>query len=313
LIKKETKSSGTFIDVFAGSASISKAAISSYDNVILNDILYSNNVIYKAFFSEGSVDSDILLSFIDKYNNLVATDLSPNYFSINFGGKFFESNIAIIIGWIREDIEINKSLLSIKEYNILLATLIYNIDKHANTVGHFDAYIKKPIKQRTFHLKLIDYASYSNVSIYRVDANQLSKDVKGDIAYLDPPYNSRQYSRFYHVYETLIKWDKPKLFGVALKPSPENMSDYCKVSAAAVLSDLVLSLDVEYIVVSYNNTYNSKSKSSENKIKYDELITILESVGSTKVFSIPYKHFNTGKTNFNNHKEYLFITKKNGK
>ena len=34
-----------------------------------------------------------------------------------------------------------------KEYAILLSTLIYNIDKHANTLGHFEAYIKKPIKK----------------------------------------------------------------------------------------------------------------------------------------------------------------------
>ena len=48
-----------------------------------------------------------------------------------------------IIGYIRQDIENIKSGLTEKEYSILLATLIYNIDKLANTVGHFDAYIKK--------------------------------------------------------------------------------------------------------------------------------------------------------------------------
>jgi len=58
--------------------------------------------------------------------------------------------------------------------------------------------------------------------------------------YIDPPYNSRQYSRFYHVLETLIKWDKPKLYGVALKPEPENMSDYCRNNARHKFSELNL-------------------------------------------------------------------------
>ena len=30
-----------------------------------------------------------------------------------------------------------------KEYNILLASLIYSMDRVANTVGHYDAYFKK--------------------------------------------------------------------------------------------------------------------------------------------------------------------------
>ena len=55
------------------------------------------------------------------------------------------------------------------------------------------------------------------------ELKELAKKIKADIVYIDPPYNSRQYSRFYHVLETLTKWDKPELFGTALKPKEENM------------------------------------------------------------------------------------------
>ena len=61
--------------------------------------------------------------------------------------------------------------------------------------------------------------------------------------YIDPPYNSRQYCRFYHVYENLVKWDKPILSGVAMKPPAENMSKYCTSKAPEAFSDLVKNLD----------------------------------------------------------------------
>jgi len=199
--------------------------------------------------------------------------------------------------------------LTPKEYFILLATLIYNIDKVANTVGHFDAYIKKTIKPQPFRLRLIDAQEFDNVEIYRKDANLLARDIQSDLAYIDPPYNSRQYCRFYHLYETLVKWDKPRLFGVALKPVAENMSSYCTVKARDTFEDLVNNLHTRYLVVSYNNTYHSKSNSSENKIRLEEIEQILNKCGKTN------KIFDTVVTDANNRKriEYLLITaKKNG-
>jgi adenine-specific DNA-methyltransferase len=106
----------------------------------------------------------------------------------------------------------------------------------------------------------------------------------------------------------LTKWDKPKLHGVALKPDPENMSDYCRVNAKDKLAELVKDIDAKFLVVSYNNTYDSKSNSSKNKITLQEIERILQAKGKTKVFEKDYRQFNAGNTNFNNHKEYLFVT-----
>lgn len=311
VIKGEAKKQQSLFDVFAGTASVSKAAFSHFDTVIINDTLRSNNVIYKAFFASGNKSDAKLTSIIDKYNSLNPKNIEDNYFSLNFGDKFFDYDSAKLIGYIRQDIENRKDDLSAKEYHILLATLIYNIDKIANTVGHFDAYIKKPIKTHKLNLKLIETSEFPGVEIYREDANTLARKVQADVAYIDPPYNSRQYNRFYHIYETLVKWDKPQLFGVALKPLPENSSVYCTVKAKDAFRDLVENLNVKYLAVSYNNTYNSKSSSSENKIKLEEIETILKSRGKTKVFESSHKFFNTGKTEFSDHKELLFLTKIN--
>lgn len=310
VIQKETTTFDTFIDIFSGTGIVAQKAMNLYKNVIVNDFLHSNNIIYHAFFDKKEWNKSKLIEIANKYNELNADKIEENYFSENFGGKFYEKDVSKIIGHIRKDIENKRKELNHKEYSILLASLIYSIDRLANTVGHFDAYIKKPIQKRPLNFRLIQTNDFKGIKIFQEDANKLAKTLKGDIAYIDPPYNSRQYSRFYHIYENLIKWEKPELFGVALKPEPENMSKYCTVKAKDAFQQLVNNLDVKYLAVSYNNTYKSKSKSSANKIKYEELIEILESVGKTKVFEQSHKYFNTGKTDFNDHKEFLFITKK---
>ena len=150
---------------------------------------------------------------------------------------------------------------------------------------------------------------FSNLQIFQEDSNELARSIKSDLVYIDPPYNSRQYSRFYHVYETLVKWDKPVLSGVAMKPPAENMSKYCTSQAPKAFSDLIENLDAKYLAVSYNNTYNSKSGSSKNKIELEEIEETLNAKGETKKFTKDYRFFNAGKTDLENHQELLYITK----
>ncbi|MHB1698376.1 MAG: Dam family site-specific DNA-(adenine-N6)-methyltransferase [bacterium] len=310
-ILTQTGNCNSFFDIFAGTATVSKKAFNYFEKVVVNDILYSNNIIHKAFFEVGIWDRKKIEDLLWQYNILNPNDLRGNYFSENFGGKFFDYNNAKIIGYIREDIENKKAHLTEKEYSILLATLIYNIDKIANTVGHFDAYIKKPFQNQKLQLRLIETIDFDGIEIHKENANSLASKVTADVAYIDPPYNSRQYSRFYHIYENLVKWEKPQLFGVALKPPTENMSMYCTVNAKKAFNELIEDLNVKYIAVSYNNTYNSKSNSSKNKIKLEEIEEILKRKGDTTVFEHSHNFFNTGKTEFNDHKEFLFITKVN--
>ncbi len=311
IINKECNGN-SFADIFAGTGVVSAVATKHFAKVLLNDFLHSNYAAYRAFFGNEAWDKAKIDNIIKGYNNIYGDDLEDNYFSRNFGGKFFSRNSAKIIGFIRENIEENKKNLTEREYYMLVASLLYAADKIANTVGHFDAYFKKEFINDSFFMKPIDPIDpidTQDISIFQEDTNDLAKKIKADVVYVDPPYNSRQYSRFYHVLETLTKWDKPKLFGVALKPEPENMSDYCRNKARDKFAELVRDLDAKYLVVSYNNTYDSKSNSSRNKITLREIEQILQKKGPTKVFEKNYRHFNAGNTNFNNHKEYLFVTK----
>lgn len=297
---------GRFFDVFSGTGVVADSAIGIFDEIIVNDLLFSNEIIYQAFFGSGKYSKKRLEEFAVKANTTLAKSKKTNYFEKNFGNKFFSKESARQIGNIREAIE--KGKYSQREKAILIASLIYSADRIANTVGHYEAFRKKDKSFKPFVFRLISPYTEVKSRIYREDSNELAKKIKCEVAYVDPPYNSRQYSRFYHVLETLTKWDKPKLSGVALKPPLENLSKYCTVSAPEAFEDLINSLQAKVIVVSYNNTYKSKSSSSKNKITLEQITKIMRAKGSTKIKKIEHKYFSAGKTDFENHLEYLFVT-----
>ena len=307
---KENCEGSSFLDIFAGTGIISYKMLDISKEILINDFLYSNEVIYRAFFGNEEFDIKKLYELSNYYSELIPDNIEDNYLSKYFGDKFFSHNDAKIIGYIREDIEKRKNINK-KEYYILISSLLYSADKVANTVGHYDAYIKGKKIIDKFKFDLISpYNNYkTEIKIFRKDANELAEKIVSDIVYIDPPYNSRQYSRFYHVLETITKWNKQELFGEALKPLPENMSEYCKNSAPKVFEDLINKLNCNYIVVSYNNTYKSKSSSSRNKIEIDEIKKILSQKGKIKIFEKSHQYFNAGKTSFSDHKEFIFIVK----
>jgi len=292
---------GVFFDAFAGTGAVSNAASQHFSKIILNDLLYSNEVIYKAFFGSGRINRaalDELTLFAKKPSK------KENYFSLNFGGKYFTPEDARAIGAIRQEIDKRFPDDGDRTRHVALASLLYSADRSAITVGHYEAFLKNG-RARAFNFELIEPKKISS-KIFRQDANAVARKISADVAYLDPPYNSRQYSRFYHVLETLTKWDDPELFGVALKPAPENISDYCKTAAPASLADLVENLDAKFILISYNNTYKSKSNSSQNKITLEQIEEISRLKGKTKILEMPHKHFNAGNTKFDYHREFLF-------
>jgi adenine-specific DNA-methyltransferase len=302
----------SFCDLFAGTGVIAEYFLDNYKEIIINDYLISNFIIYSAFFSKSNYSDSKVQKFSKFYQSLDIKNIKANYVSKNYGNKFFNIDDALIIGFIREHLETNKTKLNNKEYAILLASLIYSFDKVALTVGHYDAYFKGKASKPSFKFTLIKQIKVENkISIYSEDANQLVRKIKPDVVYIDPPYSSRQYNRFYHVIENIVDWKKPKLFGVAMKPKPNNNSEYSKSKAVMYFQDLIENLRCKYIVVSYNNTYNSKSKSSENKMKLEQILAILRTKGKTSIFTKSHRPFNSGKTDFADHKEILFITKVN--
>ncbi|MBY7703763.1 DNA adenine methylase [Vibrio harveyi] len=144
---------------------------------------------------------DKLNIIINELNNLEPID--ENYVSLHFANKYFDLYNAKKIGLIREKIETYK--INKREKHILLTSLLYAIDKVANTTGHYDAFLKKEIATKKIELVLLDIKNDNNDNeIYCEDANKLVRKIKADLFYIDTPYNSRQYSSAYHLIENII-------------------------------------------------------------------------------------------------------------
>lgn len=307
--KKFRNEKFSFADIFAGTGIVAYELRSLSKEIIVNDILYCNIAAYKSFFSDKKYDFLKVQKTIEMFNEIKSSELKPNYFSKIYGKKYFSNNDAKKIGFIRDYIEENKNSFTEREYYMLLTSILYYADKIANTCGHFESFLaKKPIDTK-YKLEIPNVENISNCSIFNEDANELVKKIKCDIAYIDPPYNARQYVNFYHVLENLARWEKPTEFeGNSMKFKRNHLkSGYSRSSAPRLMKDLIDNLDAKLILVSYNNTYDAKSGASNNKIQEEELEQILKGKGKLSVKEIDYKFFNAGKTDLKNHKEKIYV------
>lgn len=304
-----------FFDVFAGTGVVASYFADKGYKVIVNDTLYSNKVAYEAYMGNGNIDIDKIRKILNEFNQIDGKKLEENYFSQIYSHKYFSINDAKKIGYIRDSIEEIKSTLSEREYYYLITSLMYTADKIANTVGHFEYFLNREPIEKGIELKELEInQNILPADIYNEDSNDLVKKIECDIAYIDPPYNARQYVNFYHVLENLARWNKPVDFeGNSMKfKRNELKSGYCrKNKAKSLFEDLIMSLKAKLIIVSYNNTYNAKSTSSNNTISKEEIIEILSKKGTVSVKEVDYKSFNAGKTDFEGHREILYICEVN--
>ena len=164
--------------------------------------------------------------------------------SQNFGGAYFSRAVCRKIGFIRENIEQSyaQGLFNERERAVLLTSLLYAMDKIANTCGHYDAYRQGVEFEK--HLELYVPQPEPDVNennvCYNMDTNELAPEIEADLIYIDPPYNSRQYCDAYHLLENVARWEKPGVFGVARKMDRTSLkSDYCTQKATVAFENLI--------------------------------------------------------------------------
>ena len=313
VIKSEKIEFSSFLDLFGGTGIVGDYFNNQRTKVYVNDILKSNYISYLAWFGNDKIDKKKLTSIIDYYNSL--TDLEDNYFSINFKDTYFSEFNCKKIGFIREDIETKylNNEINVRERAILITSLLYAMDKIANTVGHYDAYRKNGELDKSLELCMLDLKSNTtnkNNKIFNEDSNELVKQIKADVVYIDPPYNSRQYSDAYHLLENVASWEKQEVFGVAKKMKRTGTkSKYCSVSAPLAFKDLIENINAKYIIVSYNNMGTKGAGRSQAKISDDDIMNALNAKGKVKIYETDFNQFNTGKTHIDGHKERLFVCK----
>ena len=308
-ILKECCNFESFADLFAGTGSV--ASLFQDKQLIVNDILYSNYVCHQTWFGIDKYSKNKIIKFLSQYNTIKAT--RDNYFSKHYSNTYFNKENCKKIGVIREDIENNFKIgnINLREKCILITSLLYAMDKIANTCGHYDAYRKNGEldKELVLGMPLIQKTNPKN-ELYNTDINQLVKCISADVVYLDPPYNSRQYCDAYHLLENIARWEKPDVYGVAKKMDRTALkSDYCTIAATKAFENLINDIQAKYIVLSYNNMANKGNDRSNAKLSDEDIMRILKSKGKVKVFSQDYKAFSTGKSNIEENAERLFVCK----
>ncbi len=295
-------------DIFAGTGAVSSAFTDKV--IITNDLMYSNYICNYAWFGAEEYDPQIIIDCVVRYNAL--TDLEDNYMTDNFADTYFSRDDCAKIGYIREDIEVlyKKGDINTRERAILITSLLYAMDKIANTCGHYDAYRKgvEFDKSLELYVPMANRQNNPNNQCFNMDSNELVKNIEADLVYIDPPYNSRQYCDAYHLLENVARWEKPEVFGVARKMDRSTMkSKYCTQSATEAFEQLIGDIKAKYILLSYNNMAEKGNDRSNAKISDQDIVRILEKKGEVKVFSESYKAFTTGKSDIDDNQERLFL------
>ena len=308
VVENECKNINTVADIFAGTGAVASAFIDK--KIITNDIMYSNYICHVAWFSSEHYSEEKVIKIITQYNNLKITE--DNYMSDNFSNTYFSLDDCRKIGFIRQDIEdkFNSGYINARERALLITSLLYAMDKIANTCGHYDAYRQGVEFEK--HLELYVPQPEPDVNennvCYNMDTNELAPEIEADLIYIDPPYNSRQYCDAYHLLENVARWEKPEVFGVARKMDRTALkSDYCTQKATVAFENLIDSIHAKYILLSYNNMANKGNDRSNAKISDDDIMKILSKKGKVKVFSEDYKAFSTGKSDIQANQERLFL------
>lgn len=319
-----------FCDLFAGTGTVGANFKQRGFKVIANDLQYYAYVLNKQLIDnhkelefnglvkyipqlEISIQSErksIVCKYLTNlkgYKGFVYKNYSPTKTSERM---YLTNQNAQRCDAIRIQIENWKNLHEInqQEYYFLIASLIKSVDKYANVLSVYGAYLKhfKEIAQKELiiepHKLIINDHDHE---VYNEDANQLIKKISADILYLDPPYNARQYATNYHLLETIAKYDNPQIHGkTGLREYQNQKSLYClKTYATQTLKDLIENANVKYIFLSYSN---------EGIIPHEEIKNMLEEKGEYGCFEIKYNRYksDSSRTYKANHTiEYLHFCK----
>lgn len=301
-----------FCDLFAGTGAISKTFKPIVKQVITNDIEYYSFVLNRNYV--GNHSKYDYSNFLNTLNELEGVEgfVFQNYSEDGKAGRlYFSSENGKKIDAIRQEIEHWKTEEKINNdlYYYLLASLIESADKVANTASVYGAYLKslKKTAQKNLELKSATFTATKNShQVFNEDANELIKKISGNVLYLDPPYNARQYGANYHILNTIAIYDSFEPKGkTGLRTYYK--SSYCKKNEVKKsFEELIKNATFNYIFLSYNN---------EGLMTDNEVGTIMKKYGKYSLATTNYQRFKADKTENRNHKatstvEYLHILEK---
>jgi adenine-specific DNA-methyltransferase len=303
-----------FCDIFAGTGVVAREFKHKVRKVIANDWEYYSYVLIRNYIGnhlpiQGADD------LVEQLNDLPASEsgfIYDNYcIGSGSGRQYFSDANGKKIDAVRTTIEEWKQDGKIDDdaYFFLLASLLESSDKLANTASVYGAFLKhmKASAQKPFVLEPAYYPLNTNVhEVYCCDANELIGQIEGDILYLDPPYNVRQYGANYHLLNTIAEY---KPFAPKGKTGLREYvrSAYCsKRSVLESFESLISNAHFKYIFLSYNN---------EGLMSTKDIRLVMSRYGNYDVVTQGYHRFRADKEENRNHladttTEYLHILEK---
>lgn len=311
----------TIIDLFSGTSRVGHALKRAGYRVLSND----HNA-YAATLARCYVQADaedVLHDAQQLVREFNALKGEPGYFTQTFceQSRFFQPKNGARIDAIREAIA--RKCLPKELEAVLLVSLMEAADRVDSTTGLQMAYLKQWAARSFNDLELrvpdvLPRAKQGKSHAHCLDALAAAQQLEADIAYIDPPYNQHSYLGNYHAWESLVRWDKPAVYGVACKRIDvrERQSIFnSRPQFASALQTLLSAVRAPTLIISFSN---------EGYISREDMEAMLRSLwnGAANVTTIEnnFKRYigaqigiynpqgeKVGKVSHLSNKEYLYI------
>jgi len=247
------------LDLFSGTSRVGHALKAGGYRVFSNDHNAYAATIARCYVQADAADvADAAERLVREFNVLSP---SPGYFTETFciRSRFFHPKNGERIDAVREAIA--KRGLDPELEAVMLVSLMEAADRVDSTTGLQMAYLKEWAARAHNNLELrvpelLPRARNGKGRATCLDAADAARLTEADVAYIDPPYNQHSYLGNYHVWESLVRWDKPEVYGIACKrvDCRERKSVFnSKPQFAEAIRALLASVRAQVLVVSFNN------------------------------------------------------------
>ena len=254
----------TVLDGFSGTTRVSQALAKLGYTVICNDAAPWSKV-FGTCYLLNTKPKAAYQPLIDHLNAVPPVD---GWFTEHYGGhtndgcaiqtdglkKPWQFHNTRKLDAIRQEIEhLN---LDPVDKAVALTSLILALDRVDNSLGHFSAYLKEWASRayKELVLEVPDvFRSEGKHQVHQTDIFELVRRVSVDLAYFDPPYGSNnekmppsrvRYAAYYHLWKSVVLFDKPTLFGKA-----KRRKDTSDPLAASVFEEFRRNADGQFIAV----------------------------------------------------------------